>query len=60
MMILLIGQDCPHNTPLRMRCKNSLRHTLYAVTLLFVDESFGDRDVFDPAIQIRYKYAIHG
>jgi len=24
MMILqLIGQDCPHNTPLLMRCKNS-------------------------------------
>lgn len=43
-----------------MGCKNFLRHTLYAVTLLFVDESFGDRNVFDPAIQVGYKYTIHG
>ena len=43
-----------------MSLQSFLRHTLYAVTFLLVDESFGDRDVFDLAIQVRYKYTIHG
>jgi hypothetical protein len=43
-----------------MRCKKPLRHTLYEVALLLVYESFGDRDVFNPAVQVRYEYTIHG
>jgi hypothetical protein len=43
-----------------MSLQNFLRHTLYTVTFFLVDESFGDRDIFDPAIQVRYKYTIHG